>query len=180
MSFKIEHGGPPLNVRTRALVATALFAALLTVFALYASTSRGVRSVNLGRLHVGTVADSGSGPAAAATATAATPTAAAAGSTAPASSWENSYQFNLSRPDLQQGLVSMGGMGARARRVLNKLLLGQPLRVAFLGGSITFGHHTSWKDNTHYVGFASDWIKTAFPHPDHKLSNGGIPGVGSR
>lgn len=55
----------------------------------------------------------------------------------PVHRWEGTYEFNLTRQEMLRGIVSFGGTGARARRALHKLATGQPLRVAFLGGSIT-------------------------------------------
>ncbi|KAL4444661.1 hypothetical protein ABPG77_002478 [Micractinium sp. CCAP 211/92] len=91
----------------------------------------------------------------------------------------NNYNFSLSRQHMLRGLVSHGGDGARARRALARLASGQPIRVAFMGGSITIGTGSSKIGETDYVSTVFRWIRETFPHPDHQLVNGAVGGVPS-
>lgn len=91
----------------------------------------------------------------------------------------SSYDFSLSRRDMSRALVSYGGEAARARRALAKLARGEPIRVAFMGGSITIGTGSSKLGETDYVSTVFRWIREAFPHPDHQLVNGAVGGVPS-
>lgn len=46
------------------------------------------------------------------------------------------FTFELPRHQLEKGLTSFGSR-ARARRAVHKLVTGQPMIIAYLGGSIT-------------------------------------------
>lgn len=177
-AFKIESSAEDGPSRCIRLVTVVAFAALLPALAYYASSTASGRAISL---HLGGLVASAVTAAPADAAAAISPSAAAAVASsrlAPAS-WEGSYNFTLSQQDRQQALVSRGGMAARARRALHKLAAGLPIRMAFLGGSITQGHGSSEYGKTDFVTTVFDWIRKAFPHPDHQLTNGAVAGVGS-
>lgn len=79
---------------------------------------------------------------------------------------------------LRKGIVSYGD-ARRMRRVVGKLLRGEAVTVAVVGGSI------SWGQGAHQVGiddYASrifTWITGTFPHANHTLINGAVPGTPS-
>ncbi|GFZ51499.1 hypothetical protein JCM24511_09266 [Saitozyma sp. JCM 24511] len=70
------------------------------------------------------------------------------------------------------------GSGGRTRRFLAKLLEGQPVSLAILGGSVTVGHSLVEGEST-WGQILFDWINSTFPHPDHEWTNGAVPATGT-
>jgi hypothetical protein len=63
------------------------------------------------------------------------------------------------------------------------LRAGEPITVAAIGGSVSFGHglydagfkqEKEGPGNLHWRIF--NWINAQFPHKDHKFVNGAVPG----
>ena len=73
-----------------------------------------------------------------------------------------------------RGLASSGDR-SRLRRVVHRLLTGQPVRVLEIGGSITLTQGaTPWTDG--YTPRFNSWIEQTFPHADHRLRFVGFGG----
>lgn len=68
----------------------------------------------------------------------------------------------LSDEEVQQGIAHYGG-GSRLRRVAQKLLAGQPVKVYTLGGSVTFGHGVD-DPRLSYPSLFFQFINASFPH----------------
>ena len=56
--------------------------------------------------------------------------------------------------------------------------VGEPVKIAALGGSVTVGHNVQNKQ-TAWLYRVFDWINTTFPHPEHQFINKAIPAVTS-
>eukprot|EP00884_Botryococcus_braunii_P006900 jgi/Botrbrau1/16210/Bobra.314_2s0004.1 len=65
----------------------------------------------------------------------------------------------------------------RLRNALHKLIAGQPITVAALGGSIMFGGETymARKEKDPFLSQMFMWLNASFPHPGHKFHNGAMP-----
>ena len=70
------------------------------------------------------------------------------------------YQPSVPDDVLDKGIVSYGSM-ARARRVVHKMLQGDKVHVAVLGGSITWGQGASQQGETDWGSFFSSWAHNA-------------------
>ncbi|KAL4419206.1 hypothetical protein ABPG77_000600 [Micractinium sp. CCAP 211/92] len=88
------------------------------------------------------------------------------------------YTPSLLPRELEKGIVSYGE-GSRARRWAHKLLSGQPVSVALLGGSITQGSGSSPPHLGMYALRVLRWINETFPNPKHVLRNSGHGAVPS-
>lgn len=73
--------------------------------------------------------------------------------------------------------VAYKGNIARLKANLKKAKAGEPLTVAFLGGSITVGSGAAI--NKSYVNLTEMWLKEQFAESDVKIINAGISGTGS-
>ncbi|EFN53595.1 expressed protein [Chlorella variabilis] len=89
-----------------------------------------------------------------------------------------SYKPGLRARQMQKGVVSYGAP-ARPRRALAKLLNGEPISVAAVGGSITWGEGAENVGQTDYAARVFAWIRETFPKANHTLVNAAIPGVPS-
>ncbi|KDD77160.1 hypothetical protein H632_c6p4 [Helicosporidium sp. ATCC 50920] len=87
------------------------------------------------------------------------------------------HTFILPPQALRRGLVSRGDR-ARLRRFLLKLAHVEPVRVGFLGGSITRGHGASRPGATDFAARFSEWILAL--SPGAVLSVGAVPASSSR
>jgi lysophospholipase L1-like esterase len=65
------------------------------------------------------------------------------------------------------------GSGHSMRRVAAKLLAGQPIKVATLGGSVTRGTGASRPAHT-YASRFFQLLNASFPHRDHVFRNSGL------
>lgn len=79
--------------------------------------------------------------------------------------------------DCKKGLVNAGD-DSRIRRVMQKAMQGEPVTLAFLGGSITQGSLSS-TPQTCYAYLVYEWWKNAFPKADFTYVNAGIGGTTS-
>ncbi|KAI7842833.1 hypothetical protein COHA_003579 [Chlorella ohadii] len=80
-------------------------------------------------------------------------------------------------PDALARGVSTYGSGQRFERLGRKLLDGQPITVAFLGGSITWGR--GGYEGGSFTNRFTAWLNATFPHPGHRIINHGLPAVTS-
>ncbi|KAL4422279.1 hypothetical protein ABPG75_008476 [Micractinium tetrahymenae] len=80
--------------------------------------------------------------------------------------------------ELEKGIVSYGER-SRAWRWAHKLLSGQPVSVALLGGSVTQGTGSDPPHTGAYALRVLRWINETFPHPGHVLKNNGHGAVPS-
>ncbi|EFN59953.1 expressed protein [Chlorella variabilis] len=80
-------------------------------------------------------------------------------------------------PDALLRGTSNYGSGQRMERLGHKLLQGQPITVAFLGGSITWGR--GGYEGGSFTNRFTEWLNATFPHPDHRVVNLGLPAVTS-
>ncbi len=69
------------------------------------------------------------------------------------------------------------GSGARAQAVAAKLLAGQPVHVAVVGGSVTWGQGAIYGGNFGVRFF--NWINATWPSPHHRFTNAAKPAVTS-
>lgn len=79
--------------------------------------------------------------------------------------------------DCKKGLVNAGD-DSRIRRVMKKAMAGEPVTLAFLGGSITQGSLSSTPE-TCYAYLVYEWWKQAFPKAAFTYVNAGIGGTTS-
>ncbi|KAI9513521.1 hypothetical protein F5148DRAFT_1273121 [Russula earlei] len=68
------------------------------------------------------------------------------------------------------------GSGARVHQVIHKALLGQPVTISIIGGSISSCHGSGDDPIAQdcYPSIFFDWWNTLFPHPASELTNGAI------
>ncbi|MGH9799493.1 MAG: GDSL-type esterase/lipase family protein, partial [Blastocatellia bacterium] len=64
-------------------------------------------------------------------------------------------------------------------RALDKLRIGGPVTVAYLGGSITLGMGTSNAEKTSYRALVTTWLRQRFPKAEISEINAGLPTTGS-
>ena len=69
------------------------------------------------------------------------------------------------------------GTGARAQAVAAKLLAGQPVHVAVVGGSVTWGQGAIHGGNFGVRFF--NWVNATWPSPHHRFTNAAKPAVTS-
>lgn len=79
--------------------------------------------------------------------------------------------------DCEKGLVNAGD-DSRIRRVMQKAMAGEPVTLAFLGGSITQGSLSSTPE-TCYAYLVYKWWRDAFPKAVFTYVNAGIGGTTS-
>lgn len=84
------------------------------------------------------------------------------GGTLPAWLGGGGWEFPLPPEQLDRGVVSEGDPAAAAR-LARKLLSGQPISVAALGGSLTFGKGASSPGRTDWVSLLAAWLRDSFP-----------------
>ncbi|KAL4444598.1 hypothetical protein ABPG77_002415 [Micractinium sp. CCAP 211/92] len=84
--------------------------------------------------------------------------------------------MTLPARQLEKGIVGYGDR-ARARRAFSKLMRGEPITAAVLGGSVTFGQGARQPGVTDYASRALAWINATFPHPGHVLVRSGVGGA---
>ncbi|KAL7421285.1 hypothetical protein Q5752_004170 [Cryptotrichosporon argae] len=71
------------------------------------------------------------------------------------------------------------GSGDRVRQFVNKLVDGQPISLAALGGSITAGHSLNFTaGEITWPQMVYDWIQAEYPNPAHKYKSGAVPATG--
>lgn len=82
--------------------------------------------------------------------------------------------------------IGFSGSNFRLERFINKLRSGQPVIVAAVGGSVSFGHglfaqgyksENKGPGNMHWRIF--DWITSQYPNEEHQFVNGAIAGASS-
>ncbi|KAI0319738.1 hypothetical protein OF83DRAFT_1169956 [Amylostereum chailletii] len=68
------------------------------------------------------------------------------------------------------------GSGARVQKVIHKALLGQPVTVSVIGGSVSACHGAGDDpiSSDCYPSRFFDWWNTVFPHPASELTNGAM------
>ncbi|GIL63834.1 hypothetical protein Vafri_17825 [Volvox africanus] len=90
----------------------------------------------------------------------------------------NTYNFTLPPVQLRRSLAYLGG-AARLRRVVQKLAVGsQPgIKVAVIGGSISYGEFAHEKGRTDWFSIFAKWLISAFPRANVTARNGCTPGV---
>jgi hypothetical protein len=68
------------------------------------------------------------------------------------------------------------GSGGRIQRVIHKALLGQPVTMSVLGGSVSACHGAGDDPISHscYPSRFFEWWNTVFPHPASELTNGAM------
>lgn len=79
--------------------------------------------------------------------------------------------------DCKKGLLNVGD-DSRIRRVMGKAMRGEPVTLAFLGGSITQGSLSSTPE-TCYAYRVYQWWKETFPQAEFTYVNAGIGGTTS-
>lgn len=72
-------------------------------------------------------------------------------------------------------VVPRGGLG----RFANRLRVGGPVTVAYLGGSITWGGHASDIERTSYRALTTQWLERTYPRSVVRAINAGVGGTGS-
>lgn len=81
------------------------------------------------------------------------------------------------RIDFKNGFIHRGDT-RRIKKVMAKALIGEPVTLAFLGGSITQGSLASTDKNT-YVYKVYEWWHSTFPDASITCINAGVGGTGS-
>ncbi|EIM87101.1 uncharacterized protein STEHIDRAFT_55982 [Stereum hirsutum FP-91666 SS1] len=73
------------------------------------------------------------------------------------------------------------GSGARVQKVVHRALLGQPVTISVIGGSVSACHGAGDDpiSPTCYPSRFFDWWNTVFPHPASELTNGAMRRTGS-
>ncbi|KAI3430755.1 hypothetical protein D9Q98_009167 [Chlorella vulgaris] len=84
-------------------------------------------------------------------------------------------------PVLQEAQLRRGlgyyGSGARLERVVAKLMVGEPIVAATVGGSVTVGSGSSNLTENGYAPRFFHFLNATFPHRDHVLVNKAIGGT---
>ena len=75
--------------------------------------------------------------------------------------------------------VRNAGNKARLAKVLKKAQAGEPITVAFLGGSITQGFHADDISTEAYAPLTAQWFREKFPDSEITYVNAGIGATGS-
>ncbi|PNW79166.1 hypothetical protein CHLRE_09g402923v5 [Chlamydomonas reinhardtii] len=89
----------------------------------------------------------------------------------------DSYEYTLPLTQLRRGVVYTGSAN-RLRRVLHKAATdGASIKVAAIGGSISWGHGASQRGETDWFSVFSRWLIDAFPRASVVARNGCTPGV---
>lgn len=85
-----------------------------------------------------------------------------------------------SLPDrlLDHGIVSTGDP-ARARAFAESAASGRPLRIAVMGGSVSYGRGASRIGVTDYVARVFSWLRATLPRAGHVMVNVAIPATTS-
>jgi hypothetical protein len=94
------------------------------------------------------------------------------GGTLPAWLGAGGWEFPVPPEQLDRGVVSEGDPAAAAR-LARKLLSGQPISVAALGGSLTFGKGASSPGRTDWVSLLAAWLRDSFPTGSGNSSTAG-------
>ncbi|KAL4853770.1 Cell cycle and apoptosis regulator protein 2 [Chlorella vulgaris] len=124
-------------------------------------------------------------PAAAAAAAQPNGSTAAPCSQAPIPTWRSSphvvatdHKPGMSAIQMQKSIVSLGAT-SRSRRAVAKLLAGEPISVAFIGGSSTWGQGAWNVGMPDFPSIVFKWLRETFPGANHTLVNGAVPGTPS-
>eukprot|EP00873_Tetraselmis_striata_P010420 jgi/Tetstr1/430684/TSEL_020477.t1 len=121
----------------------------------------------------------GIAPAGVQAASAPKPTPSAPGAGRSAAEWEHAlsrHRFHISAEQARMSVVTHGNWG-RMRRAMAKLLTGENMTVAVIGGSISAGQGAGGLTNA-YVSRMSDWLRDTFPQRPETV-NGAFPGAPS-
>ncbi|KAG2493912.1 hypothetical protein HYH03_007848 [Edaphochlamys debaryana] len=90
------------------------------------------------------------------------------------------YNFTLPKVQINRGTVYVGG-SSRLRRVVRDLLMPnsgrKELKVAVIGGSVSWGQFTSKRGETDWFSTVAKWMIGAFPRVNITARNGCTPGV---
>ena len=81
------------------------------------------------------------------------------------------YAPSLTEGHLQKGIVSHGAP-ARTRRLLRRLLAGESITVAVVGGSVTWGKVVKQRGVDDWGSLLSSWVQQSFPKATIKFVNG--------
>ena len=80
------------------------------------------------------------------------------------------YSASLPEAHLDKGIVSSGAT-ARTRRLVHRLLAGEQLKVAALGGSVTWGKAVDDRETHVYGALVTTWLQRSFPTANLKFIN---------
>ncbi|KAK9898571.1 hypothetical protein P389DRAFT_167095 [Cystobasidium minutum MCA 4210] len=75
------------------------------------------------------------------------------------------------------------GSGVRVRRVLQKAIRGEPIKIAVMGGSVSTGHSLTWPHTAenHMHLRVHKWFQDTFPGAEHTINtDSAIPAVTAR
>ncbi|KAI8475674.1 MAG: hypothetical protein J3K34DRAFT_27974 [Monoraphidium minutum] len=88
------------------------------------------------------------------------------------------HTYELPPTQVQRSLVYLGP-NARLRRVVHDLIVGRPVRVGAVGGSITHGAKASKIGETDWFSLVGRYLKDAFPRSNVTARNGALPATPS-
>ena len=88
------------------------------------------------------------------------------------------YENIKDKIDKKAGMVNRGNWG-RIKSVMNRAAKGEPVNIAFLGGSITQGCNATTHEGC-YAYLTYEWFKSKYPDSDVTYINAGIGGTTSQ
>jgi lysophospholipase L1-like esterase len=82
------------------------------------------------------------------------------------------------KEEFDRGIINVGNL-TRIKRVMNKAISGEPVKVGFIGGSITAGAASTAPEKC-YAGQVYQWWKNKFPKSNVEYINAGVGATTSK
>ncbi|GBF94284.1 SGNH hydrolase, partial [Raphidocelis subcapitata] len=88
------------------------------------------------------------------------------------------HRYELPPTQVKKSLVYLGA-NQRLRRVVHDLLVGRPISIGAIGGSITHGAKASKIGETDWFSLVTRYMRDAFPRSNVTARNGALPATPS-